>query len=255
MVDSHEQMTHSTRQSNAPDASETVSAAAQSVLDFSELNTSLDTFLKRFHDYVHSAVAENESGHSKGEMQRKFYEDRVQELERSREASKAAQKELWETVATERDQDARLRASLQALHVQSASLTQRTAELQADVAELRARVKVRQEQREEQAARLKLQVLRNAPERIQLERLTGCHVEPAREGVLKFVFSLLTPRDPSRTVSVFVDVSRARYTVPEYDTIPEATMQSLVRTLNQTGNFYAFITGVRKVAYETLAEP
>lgn len=155
-------------------------------------------------------------------------------------------------VAAERDDDQRLRASVQALHAQSASLVQRTAELHADVAELRARVQARKQQREEQAARLRVQTLQNAPEREQLEKITGCHVEPTREGVLTFEFTLLSEYDPQRAVSVSVDVSQARYSVVSYDVIPESRMQSLVRTLNETGDFFAFIIGTRKAAREIL---
>ena len=222
------------------------------VLDFSDLNAALDDFLKRFHDYVHSAVAQNESGQASSELERAEHEDRVRVLEREREASKAAQKDLWETVAAERDDDSRLRASVQALHAQSASLVQRTAELRSDVAELRARVQMRKQQREEQSARLRVQMLQNAPEREQLERITGCHVEPTREGVLTFVFTLLSEHDPHRDVSVSVDVSQPRYSVLEYDTIPSSQIQALVRTLNQTGDFFAFIIGTRRAAYEAL---
>lgn len=82
----------SARQSLAADTS-----SAPAVLDFSDLNASLDSFLKRFHDYVHTAVAENESGQASRDLERAEHEERVRELERERETSKAAQKDLWES--------------------------------------------------------------------------------------------------------------------------------------------------------------
>ncbi|WFD35947.1 kinetochore-associated Ndc80 complex subunit spc25 [Malassezia cuniculi] len=229
-----------------------ISVAEPAVLDFSELNSTLDAFLKRFQEFVHSAVAENDNRHAKAARLRDEHEERMRKLEQEREASKAAQKELWETVASERNDDARLRASVQALYAQSASLVQRTAELQSEVSELRARVQSRKRQREDQAARLRLQIKRNAPEREQLEQLTGCHVEPAEDGVLTFVFTLLSESSPKRAVSVSVDVSQTRYAVTAHDTIPAPRIQALVRTLNQTGDFYTFIIGVRKAACEAL---
>ncbi|WFD27659.1 kinetochore-associated Ndc80 complex subunit spc25 [Malassezia nana] len=236
--------------------------AHASVLDFSELDSSIQSFTRRFDDYVHSTIAACEEQHIAAELQRLEDQARIKELERECEASKHAQKELWEStlfeltagVASERDADAKLRASVQELHAQRATLLQRTVSLQSEVAEVRAQMEARSRHKQQLMERLNEQVERNAPELAQLQRLAGCVIQPSvQSGLIDIQFSLLSPADPDRSYTLSLDVSRPEYAVASCDPIlPGTTIRTLVRQLNSSGDVYAFIKHVRRAMIERL---
>lgn len=161
---------------------------------------------------------------------------------------------LTTAVASERDADAKLRASVQELHAQRATLSQRTVSLQSEVAEVRAQMEARSRYKQQLMERLREQVQRNAPELVQLQRLTGCVIQPSiRDGLIDIQFSLLSVDDPDRAYTLSLDVSKSEYTVATCDPIlPGATIRTLVRQLNSSGDVYAFIKQVRRAMLERI---
>lgn len=157
-------------------------------------------------------------------------------------------------VASERDADAKLRASVQELHAQRATLSQRTVSLQSEVAEVRAQMEARSRHKQQLMERLREQVERNAPELAQLQHLTGCVIQPSlREGLIDIRFSLLSEDDPDRAYTVSLDVSKSEYAVAKCDPIlPGATIRTLVRQVNASGDVYAFIKQVRRAMIERI---
>ena len=227
---------------------------APAVLDFGEMHATLDAFLRRFDRYVQDTVGASERERMGAETQRTEDEERIKALERQREELKQAQKDLWDTVASERDADAKLRAGVAALHAQRTSLAQRPAELQGEVGDLRAALRTRRRHKEEQEAHLAAQVRRNAPELAQLERLTGCRITPAvADGVVRVAFTLLCEAQPARECALSVDVSQEQYAVPEADPLlPDAQRRALVKQLNASGDFAAFLLGARRALQAAL---
>jgi len=73
--------------------------AATGVLDFSELDSSIQSFTRRFDDYVQSTIAACEEQRIAADGQRVEDQARIRELERECEATKHAQKELWESTS------------------------------------------------------------------------------------------------------------------------------------------------------------
>lgn len=74
---------------DAPDAS--------AVLDFSELNASIDRFTRRFEQYVHDTVAASDAERLAADTHRVEAQEQHKALERERESTKHAQKQLWES--------------------------------------------------------------------------------------------------------------------------------------------------------------
>lgn len=72
--------------------------APRGVLDFSELDSSIQTFTRRFDDYVQSTIAACEEQRLAADGQRVEDQARIKELERESELTKHAQKELWESM-------------------------------------------------------------------------------------------------------------------------------------------------------------
>jgi len=157
-------------------------------------------------------------------------------------------------VASERDADAKLRASVQELHAQRATLSQRTVSIQSEVAEVRAQLEARSRHKQQLMERLREQVERNAPELAQLQNLTGCLIQPSiQDGLIDIQFSLLSERDPDRAYTVSLDVSKSEYAIATCDPIlPGATIRTLVRQLNCSGDVYSFIKQVRRAMIERI---
>lgn len=151
-------------------------------------------------------------------------------------------------MASEREADAKLRSSVQSLHAQRETLTQRIGNLKAEVEEMRMQMETRKHHKQEQIQRLREQVRRNAPELAQLEMLTGCTISPSvQAGTIDLGFSLLHAEDPTRTYTFTLDVSQPTYLVPKHDTaLPSSTVKLLVNQLNQTGEVHEFIKKLRQ---------
>ncbi|PKI84371.1 kinetochore-associated Ndc80 complex subunit spc25 [Malassezia vespertilionis] len=231
------------------------SRAVAPVLDFSDLEASIENFTRRFEMYVQSTVASCDQDRLAADTQRAENQVRIKSLEAEREDTKTTQKELWETVASERSADAKLRASVQALLAQRTSLAQRSANLQIEVGELRAQIIAQRERKQGKVQQLREQVQRNAPELAQLERTTGLQIRPQERGTIQFTFSLLTASSPETHCAVVVDVSQEKYTVPHHDDLlSETALRSLLRQLNQTGDFHAFLKGARHAMQKGLVD-
>lgn len=235
--------------------------APGAVLDFAELNGSIDTFTQRFDRYVQDTVASSEEARLATETARLEAHERAKALEREREATKHAQKQLWESrwiyspaVASEREADARLRASVHGLHAQRTALEQRTASLTKELGEIRAQIAERSARKESKVQRLREQMERNAPELAALETYTGCRIRRSeRGGTIQFVFTLLQPEDPARSMSLDIDVSQTKYTVPRHDPLlPDATVRTLLKQLNATDDFHTFVKALRRAMQEAI---
>lgn len=229
--------------------------APEFALNFSDLDASIQSFMQRFDHYVQSTVAACDDARLMADAQRSDMQEHIRALERERDEKKHAQKQLWETVASERDADAKLRTSVQNLIAQREALVQRTASIRNEVTEMRAQLEMRKQKKQIQVQRLREQVRRNAPELAQLERLTGCSLTPSvKDGLIDITFSLLNSAHPTRTCTLSLDVSKAQYKVSAYDpALSAATIKALVHELSQSGNLYAFLKHVRAAMVETLA--
>lgn len=219
-----------------------------SVLDFSELEQSIHSFTRRFDEYVQTTVAACDRARREADEQHAADHTRLRALERERDEAKQSQKALWESVASERDADAKLRASVQSLQAQRTALLQRTASLRTEMQEMQAQVQARREAKHAQVQRLRDQVQRNAPELAELEQLTGCTLAPSRAaGSIDIGFSLVSAEDPTRTFVLTLDVAHTQYQVPSHDpALPAATVKALTRQLNHTGDVHAFLKDVRR---------
>lgn len=162
---------------------------------------------------------------------------------------------LYVDVASERDADAKLRASVQNLMAQREALVQRTAGIRKEVSEIRAQMEARKQHKQVQVQRLREQVRRNAPELAQLERLTGCTISPSvRAGTIDFAFSLISRDNPARSAILSLDVSKTQYKVPMYDSIlSAATVKALLQELERTGDVYTFLKRARSAMVDSLA--
>lgn len=69
----------------------------ESILDFSELEQAIQSFTRRFDQYVQTTVASCEQARIESEAQRTQDQEKVRSLEREREDAKHAQKNLWES--------------------------------------------------------------------------------------------------------------------------------------------------------------
>lgn len=232
-----------------------VPPASTTVLDFSDLDASIQSFTRRFDHYVQTTIASCDEARLAADAQRTEIQERVRALEREREDTKHAQKELWENVASERDADAKLRASVQNLMAQREALVQRTAGIRKEVSEIRAQMEARKQHKQVQVQRLREQVRRNAPELAQLERLTGCTISPSvRAGTIDFAFSLISRDNPARSAILSLDVSKTQYKVPMYDSIlSAATVKALLQELERTGDVYTFLKRARSAMVDSLA--
>lgn len=96
------------------------------------------------------------------------------------------------------------------------------------------------------------QVHRNAPELVALQQCTGLAIEAAeRAGTLRLVFSLLTPH--ADACALEVDVSESKYTVPHHDArLGEPAVRALLRQLNASGDFYAFVKALRRAMQDAV---
>ena len=229
-------------------------SAPSNVLDFSKLEASIQSFTRRFDQYVQTTVAACDEARLSADAHRADLQEHIKALERERENTKHEQKELWEQVASERDADGKLRTSVQNLDAQREALVQRTASIRNEVSEIRAQMESRKEHKQIQVQRLREQVRRNAPELAQLEYLTGCSLTPSvKNGVVTFSFSLLSSTHPTRTASISLDVSKAQYKVPTYDSLlSAATVKALVQELSKSGDLYAFLKNIRQALVESL---
>lgn len=104
-------------------------SAPSNVLDFSKLEASIQSFTRRFDQYVQSTVAACDEARLSADAHRADLQEHIKALERERENTKHEQKELWEQVASERDADGKLRTSVQNLAAQREALVQRTASI------------------------------------------------------------------------------------------------------------------------------
>ncbi|KAI3622991.1 hypothetical protein CBS14141_004324 [Malassezia furfur] len=227
-------------------------AGAGAVLDFSALNTSIEQFARRFERYVHDTVAASDAERLAADTHRVEAHEQRKALEREREATKHAQKRLWETVAAERDADAALRARVQNLHAQRTSLVQRAASLTTEVAEIRAQIEARRAQKQDKMRRLRAQVARNAPELVVLQQCTGLAIEATeRPSTLRLVFDQLAPHAAPCTLDL--DVGGGKFAVPHHDRrLSEPTVRALVRTLNASGDVYAFLKALRRAMQDAV---
>lgn len=224
------------------------------VLDFSKLEASIQSFTRRFDQYVQSTVAACDDARLSADAHRTDLQEHIKAIEREREDTKHTQKELWEQVASERDADSKLRSSVQNLAAQREALVQRTASIRNEVSEIRAQLESRKEHKQVQVQRLREQVRRNAPELAQLEYLTGCSLTPSiKDGIITISFSLLSHAHPSRTASISLDVSKAQYKIPTYDSLlSAATVRALLQELSKSGDMYAFLKSIRQALVEGL---
>lgn len=74
-----------------------VPPASTTVLDFSDLDASIQSFTRRFDHYVQTTIASCDEARLAADAQRTEIQERVRALEREREDTKHAQKELWES--------------------------------------------------------------------------------------------------------------------------------------------------------------
>ena len=230
--------------------------AGAGVLDFSALNASIEQFARRFEQYVHDTVAASDAERLAADTHRVEAHEQRKALEREREATKHAQKRLWDTVAAERDADAALRARVQNLHAQRASLVQRTASLTTEVAEIRAQIEARRAQKQDKVRRLRAQVARNAPELVVLQQCTGLAIEATeRPSTLRLVYDHLAPHAAPCTLDL--DVGGGKMSVPHHDRrlsepTVRALLRALLRTLNASGDVYAFLKAVRRAMQDAV---
>ncbi|WFD41446.1 kinetochore-associated Ndc80 complex subunit spc25 [Malassezia psittaci] len=231
---------------SAPDARRDPRLDTEGVLDFSQLSVSIETFTQRFEQYVRDTVAASDAERLAADTHRVEAQEQQKALERQREASKQSQKQLWETVASERDADMKLRERVQNLHAQRSSLVQRAATLTNEAAEIRALIRSRRAYKTEKMQKLREQTRRNIPELIALQQSTGLTIEAGEQlGTLRFVFQHLTPH--AGECALDLDVSQSKYSVPAHDArLRETTVRALLRDLNSSGDVFGFIKGLRK---------
>ncbi|KIS68352.1 uncharacterized protein UMAG_10442 [Mycosarcoma maydis] len=217
------------------------------VFDFSSIVSAVKTFSTRFRAYTENAISNIHDDKAEFDANRMEHRNQLTTLEREIEDTKASQGELWDTIAKERDQDAKLRARQQTLQAQKASVTQRCNELQAEITELRQNLEKKKEAKELQREKLKAQIDKNGPELRLLEAKTGCSVVPTKVGdQLKFTFNLMNADDWSKEYHFTIDVSSSRYKItsvsPKLDT---SLQESLLQELNSTRKFYTFVKKMR----------
>ncbi|PWY98196.1 hypothetical protein BCV70DRAFT_201985 [Testicularia cyperi] len=217
------------------------------VFDFSSIVATVKSFSHRFKAYTENAISNINDDKAEFDANRMEHRNQLRMLDREIEDAKAAQRELWDTIAHEREQDTSLRTRQQALQAQKASVTQRCNELQAEISELRQKLEIRKKAKEAQREKLKEQMDRNGPELRLLEAKTGCSVTPTKIGdQLKFTFNLMNPDDWSQECHYTIDVSSSRYKVISISPkLPSTVLDPLVDELNTTRKFYTFVKKMR----------
>ena len=88
-------------------------SAPSNVLDFSKLEASIQSFTRRFDQYVQTTVAACDEARLSADAHRADLQEHIKALERERENTKHEQKELWEQVASERHADGKRRSSVE----------------------------------------------------------------------------------------------------------------------------------------------
>lgn len=217
------------------------------VFDFSSIVSAVKTFSTRFRAYTENAISNINDDKAEFDANRMEHRNQLCTLDREIDDAKATQRQLWDTIAHERDQDANLRSRQQALHAQKASVTQRCNELQAEIAELRHNLETKKHAKQSQRQKLKQQVDKNAPELRLLQAKTGCSVVPTKVGdQLKFTFNLMNPDDWSQECHFTIDVSSTKYKLTSVSPSLEPSLQeSLLHQLNSTRKFYTFVKKMR----------
>lgn len=155
------------------------------VFDFSSIVATVKTFSTRFRAYTENAISNINDDKAEFDANRLEHRNQLRMLDREIEDAKATQRQLWDTIDQEREQDTSLRARQQALQAQKASVSQRCNELQAEIAELRQKLESKRKAKDSQRERLKEQMDRNGPELRLLESKTGCSVTPTKIGKSK----------------------------------------------------------------------
>ncbi|PWN47359.1 hypothetical protein IE53DRAFT_321357 [Violaceomyces palustris] len=232
----------------------TASGQPQPILDFSETISKVSDFLARFDLYaqhVKSTIQEEKHEYDAKKLQ---HSEDLKGLDAEIEDTKSAQKELWETVASERAADAAYRAKIQTLQSQRASLAQQSSEIQAEINELRTKLEAKKKAKQLQKAKLKAQAERNGPELEMLQSKTGCTITGTKANdKLKFSFSLINPDDWAKEYYFIIDVASPSYALSDMKPeIPESVVENLVSELNRTRKFYTFVKQMRSAIKEEI---
>ncbi|EPQ30072.1 uncharacterized protein PFL1_02189 [Pseudozyma flocculosa PF-1] len=217
------------------------------LLDFSDMVAAVARFQRKFKAYTDHAIATINDEKADFDAGRLQHANHLSTLDREIEEAKSAQRQLWDTVSQEREADAQVRSRIQALTSQRASLSQRSAELQAEISEAKAKLEAKKKAKHAQRQRFRAQVDQNGPELKLLESRTGCSIQPTKVGdQLRFTFQLVNPDDWSDECFFVVDVSKPQYAVSSHrPQLAPAVFEPMLDELNSTRKFYTFVKQMR----------
>ncbi|GJJ68905.1 kinetochore protein Spc25, fungi type [Entomortierella parvispora] len=169
-----------------------------------------------------------------------------------REALKLANSEevaLAQALRKEKMEAQNMARAIQDLSIRHEEMKQIQESLQEQVIILRREVKAKREAKIAQKKALDEQVLKNRPELASYESVLSMRIVGVKEDHIAFVFTRINERDWEQEFSFTIDVSNVDYAV--YDCSPLLPdLESLVRYLNDTRDFYGFLKKARKAFQE-----
>ncbi|KAF9954774.1 kinetochore-associated Ndc80 complex subunit spc25 [Modicella reniformis] len=214
-------------------------------LDTDELSARVATFTNEVNfaiQKIKTKIAENTG---------QWVQDAAEIRERDRELREDMRIAVAQEVALanafkkEKEEASNMSKAVQEFAIQCEDMKQRHEALEEQVAILRREVKAKREAKIALKKALEEQVLKNKPELASFESILALRIVGVKEDQIGFVFTRISELNWDKEYSMTVDVSQHDYSVAECNPVlPE--VQSLLRYLNDTRDFYGFIKKVRK---------
>ncbi|KAG5339730.1 putative kinetochore protein SPC25 [Termitomyces sp. T112] len=220
-------------------------------LRLSAYDASTRNFLKAVSSYKNRALttlAERRASHA---AEKKRILDRTQAAVTETNQCKLREIDLVATLEREKEERKDAELEVAALKRQLASLREKSEMVGAEIEKYRASTANLRRERTTERNTLSTHAAHISPGVEAIERALGCMVEGIGADQVLLRFAHLDPANPDRECSLVLDVAQGYKVATASPPLP--TLPLLLKTLNETRGFYAFVRDVR-MAYQTLLD-
>ncbi|CAO1635636.1 unnamed protein product [Parajaminaea phylloscopi] len=172
----------------------------------------------------------------------------MKQLDGEAEAEKKAQRELWTTIAAEREEDAEARRVQAEKERYVHSLSSQLSDVKGELDELRRQFAMRRDEKRRVKGKMREMARLNIPERELLESRTGCRIDSPGDDLISFTFTMLDERRPHDEAFFVFALHKRTYTMPVIQPpLPDKAVQPLLNELNRSRNAFKHIKEMRRL--------
>ncbi|KAG6874144.1 hypothetical protein C0995_005562 [Termitomyces sp. Mi166 len=221
-------------------------------LRLSAYEASTRNFLKAVSSYKNRALTTLSERRASHAPEKKRILEKTQAAETETNQCKLREIDLVATLEREKEERKDAELEVAALKRQLASLREKSQTIESEIEQYRVMTANLRRERAAERNTLSAHAAHISPRVGAIERVLGCMVEGIGADQVLLRFAHLDAANPDRECSLVLDVAQGYNVATASPSLP--TLPLLLKALNETGGFYAFVRDVR-IAYQTLLDP